>query len=256
MALPMKSRRQLELSVPTKSPLKVPSQKQYEAVLVARRLSFDEHFASADLAARHQVAHQRLLDVEKLFGSVVTRRESRMFVLATEMFADGLCQLACANYRLAFYSLRAFLEISSAAVRFSAFELELRDWEGGRRDISWTLLSGDETGPYSVPFVRAFLEEIKDETKHYLALARRVYRECSEYVHANPSSYVGKGGVDEARANEWFDLCQAATTAVIFCFVCRYLKDALLVVRESEQMAIVEAELGHFSEVRKLLEQE
>ncbi|MDF3982900.1 hypothetical protein P3W23_12960 [Luteibacter sp. PPL554] len=158
---------------------------QYQLVLDRRQANFDSHFATTTLAAKHQLAHQRLLDVEAVYASVVGRRESRIFDLASQLLADGLSQLACANYRLAFFCLRAFLEMSLAAIRFSAHEFELREWEAGIRDVSWTTLSNDDTGCFSTSFVGAFFPQLKGEAKHYQSLAKRAYREASEYVHTN-----------------------------------------------------------------------
>jgi hypothetical protein len=226
---------------------------QYQAVLDARRSIFDIYFADPTLAKQHQEAHQRLLEIEGVYSAVSGRREYRLFEMAFQLLADGLCQVACANYRLAFYCLRAFLELSVAGVRFSAFEYELREWEGERRDVSWAVLSGDETGCFSVNFANAFLPDIKDETKHYQVLARRVYRECSEYVHGNPSSHSSTASLDKGRTSEWFELFSAACTSVLFCFFVRYLKDLTSVGLRDELRLVIETELGHFSAVRSLI---
>lgn len=226
---------------------------QYEAVLDTRRANFDAYFDDSDLAKQHHDAHQRLLDIEGVFSATVSRREHRLFVMAFQLLADGLCQVSCANYRLAFYCLRAFLELSVAGVRFSAFEYELREWEAGRRDVSWSVLSGDETGCFSVNFASAFLPDINDETKHYQGLARRVYRDCSEYVHGNPSSHSAKVHFDRERTSEWFELFAAACTSVLFCFFVRYLKDFASAGLDEELLLVIEAELGHFSGVRTII---
>lgn len=225
---------------------------QYQNVLDARNNNFQAYFNDAKLAKQHQDAHQRLLEVERTFSAISDRREYRLFEMATRLLADGLCQIATANYQLAFYCLRSFLELSASGVRFSAFEYELREWECGRRDVSWTLLSGDETGFCSMNFANAFLPEIKDETRHYQGLARRVYRECSEYVHGNPATH-GSGVYEQERTARWFELFFAACTAILFSYFLRYLKDFLQTDMPEDLNLIIENELGHFSEVRSVL---
>lgn len=227
--------------------------KGYEAVSELRIINFDSYFNETSLAKQHQEAHQRLLDVEAVLLQVKGRREYRLFEMAAQLLAEGLYQVSCANYRLAFFCLRSFLETSVAGVRFSAFEYELREWEAGRRDVSWTMLSGDETGCFSVNYANAFLPEIKDEMKHYQMLARRVYRECSEYVHGNPKSYSLAAHMDMGRVSGWFELFDAATSAVLFCFFVRYLKDLSLDGMSEDLRLVLEAELGHFSEIRSLI---
>lgn len=227
--------------------------KQYESVLAVRAKNFETYFANTTLALKHQDAHQRLLDVEKVLSIVSGRREFRLYEMACQLLADSLCQIACANYRIAFYCLRAFLEMTAAGVRYSAFEYELREWEAGRKDISWATLSGDETGCFSVNFTNAFFPGIKDESKHYQGLARRVYRECSEYVHGNPGRHVITSDFDNERTTDWFNLFSAATAAVLFSFFVRYLSELSSKGLDQDILEIVQNEIGHFSEIRALL---
>lgn len=226
---------------------------QYEAVSNVRTINFNRYFDEDDFARQHQEAHQRLLDVEAVLAQVQGRREYRIFEMAQQLLAEGLYQVSCANYRIAFFCLRSFLETSVAGVRFSAYEYELREWEAGRRDVSWTLLSGDETGCFSPNYANAFLPEIKDEVRHYQGLARRVYRECSEYVHGNPKSFTLTAQMDAERISGWFELFDAATSAVLFCFFVRYLKDISAGEIGEDLRSILDAELGHFSEIRPLI---
>lgn len=219
---------------------------QYQAVLDARQSQFNLHFSHNELLPLHEKAHIRLLDVEKVLSLAATRREYRLFELAFKLLADGLCQLACANYRLAFFCLRSFLELSAAGLRFSAFEFELREWEMGRRDILWGKLSGDEMGVFSKSFAAAFFPLLSEETKHYAGLANRTYRECSEYVHANPMSHSADV-LEIARSKQWFELFDAATTCVLYGFFVRYHSElAGAIAQDADVCAILDSELGHF----------
>lgn len=227
---------------------------QYQAVLDARQAQFDAHFLRPDLAALHQKAHVRMLDVEKLFGLVANRREMQLYGLATSLLGDGLCQVASANYRLAFYCLRAFLELCSAAARFSAHEFELRQWQMGAKDVSWTVLSHEDSGVFGHAFAGAFYPPLKKESKHYLGLALRVYRECSEYVHANPSSHASSS-IEVERSKSWFELADAAVTCVIYLYFVRYHSEVgPAIARDDEVKAILKGELGHFDGVSHAIE--
>lgn len=219
---------------------------QYQNVLDARQLEFDRYFDNDEVSSLHEAAHIRMLDVEQVLAPTHTRRESRLFVLATKLLAEGLCNVACANYQLAFFCLRSFLELSTAAIKFSAVELELRQWERGDRDIVWNSASVAESGVYSKAFAAAFFPSLADEYKHYAGLASRVYRECSEYVHANLNSHAGHA-FDEKRIKHWFALFDAATTCVIYGFFVRYSSEVdLSEAAAPEVNAILSADLGHF----------
>jgi hypothetical protein len=228
---------------------------QYQLVLDRRQVNFNTHFATAELAAKHQLAHQRLLEVETVYKSVGDRRESKLFELASQLLGDALSQLACANYRLAFFCLRSFLEMSIAAIRFSAYEFELREWEASRRDVSWNTLSSDDTGCFSVNFVGAFFPQLKGESKHYQSLAKRAYREASEYVHGNPKSHGLAHELDATRADHWFELLDGASTAAIFCFLSRYLYDIPAERLSGDLIEIIQSEIGHFAAVKDALEE-
>jgi hypothetical protein len=219
---------------------------QYQSVLDARQGQFDLHFSTGALQPLHEKAHLRLLDVEHVLSQVRARREYRLFELAFKLLGDGLCQVACANYRLAFFCLRSFLESSTAAIKFSAFEFELRNWELGKRDILWGNLSNDDIGVYSKNFASAFFPPLQEETKHYAGLASRAYRECSEYVHGNPSSH-GSDTLELDRSMRWFELFDAATTCVLYGFFIRYHSEVgQAMAGNAEVCAIFESELGHF----------
>lgn len=226
----------------------------YQRVLDQRQAEFDAHFSDGKLSKLHQEAHVRLTEMETLYDAVSSRRERSFYSLAAQLFADGLCQLASANYRLAFYCLRGFLELTSAGVRNSAFELDLREWAAGRRDISWTAIVSEDSGCYSKPFIRSFAPGMEADAPHYLALAKRAYRECSEYVHGNPSSHGLTHAIDATRAEQWFELCEVACAASMFAFVARYLEDLVNdPACQLEVFSIVSSEFGHIDFVKNEL---
>src|SRR5690606_6761684 len=121
----------------------------------------------------HEAAHVRLLELETIFKQVEHRREYRLYSLALQLLADGLCSVSYANYQLSFYSLRSFLEFATAGIKFSAFEFELRQWEREDQDIVWNAVSSGERGVYSKQFARAFFPSLSEEHFHYQGLASR-----------------------------------------------------------------------------------
>jgi hypothetical protein len=226
---------------------------QYQRVLDARQCEFDRYFDNAEISSIHESAHIRMLDMEQVLAPTSSRRENRLFALATKLLAEGLCNVACANYQLAFFCLRSFLELATAAIKFSAVEFELRQWERGDRDILWNSASVGELGIYSKSFAAAFFPMLTEEHKHYAGLASRVYRECSEYVHANLNSHAGHE-FDQVRIKHWFSLFDAATTCVIYGFFVRYNSEFDFSENAMPEVnAILSSDLGHFPGVIEAL---
>lgn len=134
-------------------------------------------------------------------------------------------------YQQAFMGLRFFLERTLVAVFFSANEIELNLWKIGERDTYWNeLIDYDKEkgkGIYSNKFCKAFFPELKDEIHHFEAITKKVYRECSEYIHGNqpiiakiPQSLE----YSEDLFNEWHSKADIIKRIVLFSFCLRYLK--------------------------------
>lgn len=159
---------------------------------------------------------------------------------------------ACSGlYRQAFSSLRAFLEVSMAAVKFSASEIERRQWINGRRDVSWTDVVSDETGLYSVAYLREFMPEAIDERAQLLSDARLAYRRCSEYLHGNvatsallPESIEFAGGI----VDEWCDISIRAVRALHHCLFVRYFNELSAHARSRIEPALEQ----HFANLKSV----
>jgi hypothetical protein len=67
---------------------------------------------------------------------------------------------------------------------------------------------------------------MKDYCEQYQVLAGTLYRECSEYVHGNHSSYEGvDAGIsfNISKLDSWLDRADTARMVVKFAFLTRYL---------------------------------
>jgi hypothetical protein len=83
---------------------------------------------------------------------------------------------------------------------------------------------------------------MKEYCPQYLAMATAVYRECSEFVHGNRSSFNGIDSkiqfVPEIM-DKWLDRADTISRLVKFAFLVRYLPHSDGSVRNSfEQMAL------------------
>lgn len=55
-------------------------------------------------------------------------------------------------------------------------------------DLYWSQIVDPDNGIFSGKFVRAFQPSFVETAKSMLAIAKNVYRECSEYIHSNYST--------------------------------------------------------------------
>jgi hypothetical protein len=151
-------------------------------------------------------------------------------------------------------ALRLSLELLLGSVYLSGNELELRIWLKGESDLVWRNLIDEQAGVLSKRFVGAFFEDLKDRAPYYRAIAEKVYRECSEYVHGNaPTADRLPEGVtfSEAAFADWHDKAKSVRMAVHFSLCTRYLRTI-----DASTVATLESvlmdNLGHVVEVRRI----
>ena len=97
------------------------------------------------------------------------------------------CLLAVVQgqHRNAFKGLRLTLELILQSILLSANEMELREWQLGNRDTSWARILGKEDGIFSQRFCAAFSPLLTEEIEHFRSLAKKTYRDLSQFVHGN-----------------------------------------------------------------------
>jgi hypothetical protein len=154
------------------------------------------------------------------------------------------------QYRQAFMALRLSLELLLGGVWFSANELELRFWLRGERDLVWGNMLRGDNGVLSPRFVRAFCGDLSDEAKHYQAMAEKVYRECSEYVHGNVHASLDTTLVfQEEIFQEWHAKAGAVRLVSTFALWIRY-SDLFDADSQAALEPILLDSLGHLEPVR------
>lgn len=185
------------------------------------------------------IAHSFMTDFGDWLNVLQVRPEIDIFQNAIKGYHIALLSAILGLYQQAFIGLRFFLERSLAAVYFSASEIELRLWKSNGRDTYWTELIDDNQGIFSKKFCQAFNPSFWDECSHIKLIVQRVYRECSEYVHANYNiidSLPDKLEYSEEHLKSWCDKAQNIRRCVIFALCLRYLpyltNDELRIVEE------------------------
>lgn len=103
---------------------------------------------------------------------------------------DKSCLLCLQGlYRQSFKSLRLSLEMISASIYFSAYNLEYNEWLNGGYDIKWAVVTDPDNGILSNRFSNAYFPECKELTSSYLTQLKILYRKLSEMVHGNHQTW-------------------------------------------------------------------
>jgi len=175
------------------------------------------------LSSNHSLLHDLAIWLDVLKD----RPEISILRNATKEYQMAILSNNLGLYQQAFMGLRFFFERTLVAVLFSANEIELNLWKIGERDTYWSELTDESKGLFSQKFCKAFFPELKDEIAHFSAITKKVYRECSEYVHGNqtvidkiPSALE----YSEDLFYEWNSKADIVRRVLLFIFCLRYLK--------------------------------
>jgi hypothetical protein len=207
-----------------------------------------------DKAGLQSAAHNFVGDMEKWIAVLADRPERLLLDAALREYQSGLLSVVLGQYRQAYSALRLFLEQALAAVYFSAHELELRLWMRGKQDIIWNAIAlHEDTGIFSTRYVDSFNPELIDTAIDHREMARKVYRECSEFTHGNfhthgllPPSLRFESDVFQA----WHDKAETCRLIVVYALCIRYL----CVLDDKRSKTMLEAgimeHLGHIPAIR------
>ncbi len=214
----------------------------YSSILVKSQTALQSLLNDTDRYPKFVAAHNDAEDLDSLERLMAGRTEANMYKLARLEYQHALYAAAFAQYRQAHVSLRLFFELSLSGVLFSAHEIDAHLWLKGQKDSNWGAISSNETGVFSKAFVGAFFEDMKEYCPQYLAMATTVYRECSEFVHGNRSSFDGIDSQIDFHPDiidSWLDRADTVRLLVKFAFLTRYLPHTNGATRnEFEQMAL------------------
>ncbi|WP_404958180.1 hypothetical protein [Streptomyces sp. 147326] len=158
-------------------------------------------------------------------------------------------------YRLAFSGIRTFLELSFAAVYFSAHELQRRQWVSDRKDFSWSQALDENSGVLSRSFMQEFLNEGVSEAGTYAGAAAKAYRHCSQFIHgklAVTRSLPREISFSSEALEDWTSTASDSAQSVLFLLYGRYSAE-LLPGDDGSLGATLEHSFSHLKSVRSTL---
>jgi len=226
----------------------------YKQLHTASGAVLDESFVGSRAEAMAK-SHAFIDDLALWIVELGQRPEVPVLQLALREYQFALLALSAGHYRAAFAALRLTLELSFAAVQWSANERELREWLRGQRDTNWSTLTDHENGILSKQFIRLFSEGLADEAAQYRSAAVAVYRECSEYVHGNAHTHRAipeRLEFDNVSFEAWQKKASVVRLTVSYALAARYLSDFDTSKRSRLESMLID-HLGHSVGVRVLL---
>lgn len=198
------------------------------------------------------LSHAFITELDVWHAALLTRPEASLLQRAAVEYQVGLLLIVTGHYRYAYAGLRATLELALTAVEHSAHFIYHRDWLRGTRDITWSALVDLDKGPLSVPFCDSFFPELREEITRIHTLARSVYRQCSEFVHGNPTSVLplpSNLSYSAEAFSKWHDLADTVRYVIRFALAMRYLPEFSPSQLSSIERHVTES-LSHLDPIR------
>ena len=229
----------------------------------------DSSLAEDDMANNVALCFNFVADYETWLGSIGDRRESIIYKNAIKVYQEAFGCMLEGQYQSAFMGLRYCFERTLCGVYLSSNELELRTWLYGRRDTYWIEIVGKEgnqseddqnendynadKGLFSSKFVMAYFPELQDEIRHFRRMAVSVYRECSEFVHGNPTALVKipeRLEFNNELMSLWCEKALIMKRVMFFVLALRYLVD----MNDEEKSKITDIIKDEFATIKPIID--
>lgn len=195
------------------------------------------------------------MDIMAWEGRLVDRPEMRQLRDGRRDLGFAIYAASSGLYVQAYASLRLFVELSFAAVYFSANELHRRRWISDRADFSWSKALDESEGILTKAFVREFSEVAAEDSVKYAESAAKCYRHCSQFVHgkvAVTDSIPATLAFSNEVLDDWLRTALESGEAVLYLLYSRY-GDELLPTDNGSLATILESWFSHLRSVRKVI---
>ncbi|MFH9565561.1 hypothetical protein [Streptomyces globisporus] len=196
------------------------------------------------------------LDIKAFEERISERPEVTQLRSARKELGYAIYAAAAGQYRMAYGSVRLFLELGFAAVYFSANELKRRKWLSDRGDFSWSKALDEDEGVLSKSFVMEFNEKAADHATIYAKSAALCYRNCSQFIHgkASVTDHLPDGfEYSPDVLADWLRTSKKSAESVLYLLYCRYADELLESDDGHELRAVIEYSFRHIPEVRNTL---
>lgn len=101
-------------------------------------------------------------------------------------FTNSIFMCTQGFYKEAITTIRQCLEHMLFAIMLSTSDYHYRQWRAGQYDMSWAQIMDANSGVFGKQFISLYNTDLgEDKSIELIAIAKNVYRECSEFVHGN-----------------------------------------------------------------------
>ena len=132
----------------------------------------------------------------------------------------------------------------------------MRLWKLGKQDIYWNNIIDEEQGFFSKKYFTAFAPFLIEEILFFREMARKLYRECSEFIHGNYSTYKvlpESLRYEEAVFRDWHEKAETARLLVVFSLCVRYLGELSNDDKRILEICIMD-HIGHVKSIEQLFQ--
>lgn len=178
-----------------------------------------------------------------------------IFSLALSEYETALLFAVQSLYKQAFSSLRAYLEHTLFGIQLTTNLLQYLNWKQDAQDVYWSQIVDLDSGLFSSNYTSVFFSELCASSKLILDLAKRVYRECSQFTHGNYSAWevIKYPPVyDEKAFVKFLDEAESIKYIIEYSFFIRFIKE-IPEEKITDFESQIRESLGHLKEVTDYL---
>ncbi|MFB7160345.1 hypothetical protein [Lysinibacillus sp. NPDC056232] len=181
-----------------------------------------------DNHAEYSKCQAFLDDLNEWKAVIENRFEKELYFYAINEYQRSIYLALQGSYRHSFMALRFFIEHTCAAIYFSTREMEFRLWTKAELDISWSKITDEDIGIFSTKFIKLYFSDLNSKAGEFRGLAKKTYRECSEYTHGNYGTYENidlKLSYNKQLSDRYINLAGNAKILIIFLLTARFYKE-------------------------------
>lgn len=220
-----------------------------ESANIVRR-SVDEHGAQLGRLLQLDV------DIRAWEDRLSSRPEVTQLTTARRELGFAIYAVGSGLYVHGYAGLRLFLELSFAAVYFSAHELHRRKWLNDRADFSWSKALDEDQGVLAPSFIREFCVSGAAQAPSYAGQAAKCYRHCSQFLHGKDAStklLPQTLSYSPDVLSDWLTNAISGAVAVLYLLYARYGDELLRHDDDGRLGTTLESSFSHLPEIRLVL---